>query len=291
MSVLSILLSRSCSLLEVLQVIEEAVSAGRFTPRDFCIYCMVRRPVRAKHCKVCSKCVARHDHHCPWIWNCVGVDNHRQFFLFTTTLVIGVCLFDRLALACARAFPDAPRILLTRSCPDWSQLPTPSETSRELTCVFPQAICDASHADTFTFAIACWATLQLSWTVLVAASHAYQITRQLTTYELSNLGRFGYMGGRASNLNQQQQSDTGGCPREGGHHHRHNGAKVFKRLLALLGLDLYTKGKAAEGIRKSATERRSDKFNPFDAGIWRNCTDFWSRGKTLGVDYVSVCLV
>lgn len=69
---------------------------------------------------------------------------------------------------------------------------------------------------------------------------------------------------------------------------------LFKRLLSLLGLDLYTKGKAAEGMTLSASDK-GQKLNPFDVGIWRNCTDFWSRGRTLGVDYTSVsqstCLV
>ncbi|CAF1978368.1 unnamed protein product [Rotaria magnacalcarata] len=47
-----------------------------------CLKCGVMKPPRAHHCKVCQKCVVRYDHHCPWINNCVGYQNHVHFLLF-----------------------------------------------------------------------------------------------------------------------------------------------------------------------------------------------------------------
>uniref|UniRef100_A0A8C5RYJ5 Palmitoyltransferase n=1 Tax=Laticauda laticaudata TaxID=8630 RepID=A0A8C5RYJ5_LATLA len=47
-----------------------------------CGYCMVKQPLRAKHCQACQQCVRRYDHHCPWIENCIGERNHPLFVLY-----------------------------------------------------------------------------------------------------------------------------------------------------------------------------------------------------------------
>jgi hypothetical protein len=48
----------------------------------------------------------------------------------------------------------------------------------------------------------------------------------------------------------------------------------------ILGLDRFTRGKATEGLARS-----TKAANPFDLGIRRNCVDFWTVGRELGVEY------
>lgn len=96
-------------------VVDELLSLWKFDGENFCTTCLLRRPLRSKHCKNCRRCVAKHDQsvcslyglasadnpsHCPWAHNCIGVNNHRQFFLYISFGVAGIPLFVRLALSC-----------------------------------------------------------------------------------------------------------------------------------------------------------------------------------------------
>ncbi|XP_025904938.1 probable palmitoyltransferase ZDHHC12 [Nothoprocta perdicaria] len=53
-----------------------------------CGYCMVKQPMRAKHCQLCQHCVRRYDHHCPWIENCVGEKNHPLFIVYLSVQLV-----------------------------------------------------------------------------------------------------------------------------------------------------------------------------------------------------------
>jgi len=61
---------------------EEDEDPVLFIEYKYCTICHIEQPLRCKHCKTCDHCVATHDHHCPWIGNCVGERNRFSFFWF-----------------------------------------------------------------------------------------------------------------------------------------------------------------------------------------------------------------
>ncbi|GAA5844281.1 hypothetical protein JCM9279_001753 [Rhodotorula babjevae] len=290
------------------QVVEELVDAGAFNGMNFCLSCLVRRPLRSKHSYATERCVARFDHYCPWVWNDVGVSNHRQFLTFLITLVLGITSF--LHVTYGYFYEKAPDLPPTASCPALS----------------PTFLCMALHYDPFPVLVAFWAALQLTWTVILLGAQLYQVARQLTTLEQSNLGRYGYMGGKPGVSGAQQQGAvekwtaakqarhaaqlgdagagdgdddptslahapaTGASDDEGAL----SSARVPKGrmalLLRLLGLDrfLLSSPPRSSRARRSRTAPGTAPgagANPFDLGLRANCADFWTAGAELGVRY------
>lgn len=42
-------------------VIAELFELWKFDEENFCVFCMIRKPLRSKHCRRCGRCVAKHD--------------------------------------------------------------------------------------------------------------------------------------------------------------------------------------------------------------------------------------
>ena len=73
-----------------------------YIEHKFCSACHLEMPLRCKHCKDCDQCVATHDHHCPWVNNCIGELNVRQFYIYifmqAAQLIQGLSIVGRVLL-------------------------------------------------------------------------------------------------------------------------------------------------------------------------------------------------
>ncbi|XP_019869510.2 palmitoyltransferase Hip14 isoform X2 [Aethina tumida] len=137
---------------------------GGFEPSTFCSACLVRRPLRSKHCSVCNHCVARFDHHCPWVANCIGAKNHKHFIGFLASLV----------LMCSQ--------MLYGSVQFWQNEPSCNVTSGE---GFFQMMVAISQCDTWVAWVALNALFHCIWVFMLFVCQMYQesITRGIINIE------------------------------------------------------------------------------------------------------------
>ncbi|EED21786.1 palmitoyltransferase SidR [Talaromyces stipitatus ATCC 10500] len=244
------------------ETMRELVDNWKFNEEHFCIHCMVRKPLRSKHCRRCSRCVAKHDHHCPWIYNCVGANNLRHFVIYILSLEIAIVLFVQLVIRYIELLP-APK---------------------KLSCnIINDNLCTIVSKDTFTLFLTFWAALQLVWVTMLCCVQLVQISRNQTTYEnmrgssmtaggasqaITSALVAGTPNPAAAGLTRAGHGPTPGGAPAGGHGHQHHQRKggFIAQWMGLLGLDTFF---------ATAQGRSTRQKNPFSRGIVTNCRDFW----------------
>lgn len=128
-------------------------------------------------------------------------------------------LFAHLTFSCTLSFspfPPSPSVCAWREltffystlADFYERAPDlPPESSPEYSCppLSPTFLCMATSYDSFALFVALWASLQLTWTVVLLGVQLWQVTKQLTTLEVSNVSRFGYLGGKPGVSGAAQQ--------------------------------------------------------------------------------------
>ncbi|KAH8805592.1 hypothetical protein F5884DRAFT_799941 [Xylogone sp. PMI_703] len=242
-------------------VIHELLSLWRFDEQNFCVLCMVRRPLRSKHCKRCNRCVAKHDHHCPWVNNCIGVNNHRHFFLYLICLTIGIFFLVRVTFGYYEELDG--------------------KGSKECNLLSP-ALCSVVNVDAYTIILVVWSTLQLTWVTMLLFVQLVQISRAITTWEnmkgtdhihaskASEAITSALATGTLSRSAAQVGPDSTTAGHGHHHHHRHGGG-CFAQWKRLLGVDTFVE----TALHSSGNDRSRRNRNPFSRGFIGNCKDFW----------------
>lgn len=240
-------------------VIDDLLKDWKYDEANFCTTCMIRTPLRSKHCRRCQRCVAKHDHHCPWVYNCVGVNNHRHFVLYLVNLIFGILFYDWLL---------------------YQYFSSVSKNASDSCNVLSPGICKLINADGYTFLLAIWITLQLIWVVMLIATQLIQVSRAMTTYENMmgiNTGTgnvataFSSTGTPLDPNHATVAPPTGAAPASAAVTKQKGG--MLRSWSRLLGVDPFIETIAGRGAATGKNNRA--KKNPYSRGCILNCKDFW----------------
>ncbi|KAF9900214.1 palmitoyltransferase akr1 [Linnemannia zychae] len=280
--------------------------------KHFCVTCVAQRPMRSKHCKFCNCCVAKFDHHCPWIFNCIGAKNHRAFMIFLALFISTVPVYAYLSFE-----------YLSITSP--SYVPIASNP-----CLLGDTLCSYFQHDAFTTTLAFWSMFQVTWPGLLFFVQLYQVGQAKTTNEAMNFQRQTYSG-KAMNIRQRILRSLSEIDSEiagAGHPLQEESINLLEAGAGATGEEddetLFAQeeeskpvgfgdhahhghshghghghshgGRGGGGmwnlIVGTARRRRQggndETIHPFDFGLWQNCLSFWSdnrQGPLRGVNW------
>ncbi|KAL1547975.1 Protein S-acyltransferase 24 [Salvia divinorum] len=137
---------------------------------QLCATCKIVRPLRAKHCSTCDRCVEQFDHHCPWVSNCIGKKNKWDFIFLLVLEVLALLISGSVALTRVLTDPLAPS-------------------------TFGAWLSHAANQHVGLLAFLAADAFLLSAVGVLTCVQVSQIARNITTNEMANMLRYSYLRG------------------------------------------------------------------------------------------------
>ena len=259
----------------ILKDIKELIALGKFDTEHFCIHTFNRRPLRSKYSRISKQLVARFDHYCPWVYNDVGVRNHKVFITFVYSLTVATLLYTALA----KKYFDVQAELMDNE-----------SDVKDLCRFLSDDMCLGYTNSHFIFNIVIWSCSQCIWMLFLVVTQTLQIFKGLTTMEFTKLNRaITSPSFTHSTVPRDFQETTGvtgsastGPPSPSPH--AHDGFSVFQKLL---GLDQFIMTVKVALLSLFVRTTNSYQYTtiesfdiPSDFGWKQNWLNFWFLGDT-----------
>lgn len=252
----------------VLGQINDLIREGKFDTDNFCVNSFVRIPLRSRYSRFNRKLVARFDHYCPWVYNEIGVRNHKLFMTFVYSLFFAIIYFSYLS---TRYF-DAMEEKSGFDSDDESQV-----------CSFlSDKLCVGYKFHHFHFNLLCWSLMQFVWIVSLVLVQTFQILRGVTTWEFSLLNNKLHSPSNHSTVPRDFSGNLPAAPPTTTRHRHSSGLATCTKLTGLDQLFLTVKLAVQSLLNMSSGEHETplDSLNiPTDYGLKQNWLDFWFLGE------------
>ena len=160
---------------KIRDIITELMNIGKFDTENFCIETWVRKPMRSKYSKFSRGLVSRFDHFCPWVYNDIGLKNHKLFMNFIISVECGIIAFAYLTIHNFDLIKNT--------------ISTDQDKIVECAIIGGNALCYGYYYDKFTFIILLWSLLQGSWILFLLLMQSFQVAKGVTSYEFTQYAR------------------------------------------------------------------------------------------------------
>lgn len=251
----------------ILSQVLDLIKIGEFDTDHFCVNTFVRKPLRSRYSRYNKKLIARFDHYCPWVYNEIGVRNHKLFVTFVYALNIAIVLLIYLSIEFFDYYED--KIETDSKC-----------------FLLSEELCYGFRHNHFHFNLLVWTTLQCIWVMFLSVVQTFQILKGITTWEF---GLLNHKIQRSSRFNHSTvpMDFTAESPAPSSTQPQQSRTSGLKSCMNLIGLDQFiaTLQLSFSALLKRSTSTPESRYEsldsfdiPSDYGLKQNWLDFWVLG-------------
>ncbi|KAG2735402.1 hypothetical protein G9P44_001616 [Scheffersomyces stipitis] len=255
----------------ILGQVKDLLKLGKFDIDHFCVNTFIRKPLRSKYSKYNKKLVARFDHYCPWVYNEIGVRNHKLFMTFVYALNFAILVFTYMTYQYFDKLEDG----------------YDSDDEAGMCSILSDELCYGYKNHYFHFNLLIWCWMQYIWIVFLCVVQTFQILKGLTTYEFSSLNNRLQSSSRFNHSTVPRDFDGFESSPPPSNNIPPRPDSELKACMNLIGLDQFLMTIKLSVLSlfsnsESSTDSSYQSLNsiviPTDYGVKQNWLDFWVLG-------------